>query len=179
MLNKVKLYSLTIASIILSINSSLANPNQKDNIELDNRTLYIQSPNRVIDRHFPSFDRYWHNLLNDSMYVYDGDSIGTKIITEDKRYVVIMEVPGYDKSQIKINLKGNRLVVNGSNESDVNKKDNIKDYACRDRRFNYTIELNNDIDQKTISSNLKNGILTIILPRIATQEADVKEIPVN
>ncbi|WP_341750117.1 Hsp20/alpha crystallin family protein [Candidatus Tisiphia endosymbiont of Sialis lutaria] len=113
------------------------------------------------------------------MYVYDGDSIGTKIITEDKRYVVIMEVPGYDKSQIKINLKGNRLVVSGSNESDVNKKDNIKDYAHRDRRFNYTIELNNDIDQKTISSNLKNGILTIILPRIATQEADVKEIPVN
>ncbi len=84
-----------------------------------------------------------------------------------------------DKSQIKINLKSNRLVVSGSNESDVNKKDNIKDYSHRDRRFNYTIELNNDIDQKTISSNLKNGILTIILPRIATQEGDVKEIPVN
>lgn len=41
-----------------------------------------------------------------------------------------------DTSQIKINLKGNLLVVNGSNESDVNKKDNIKDYARKDRRFN-------------------------------------------
>ncbi len=44
MLNKVKLYSLTIASIILLTNASLANPNQQDEIKLDNRMLYIQSP---------------------------------------------------------------------------------------------------------------------------------------
>lgn len=179
MLSKVKLYSLIIALIMLSTNSSLANAKQQDEIDLDNHTLYIQNPSNIIERHFSSFDRYWHNLLNGSMYLYDGSSIGTKIITEDKRYVVIMEVAGYDKSQIKINLKGNRLVINGSNESDINKKDNIKDYAHKDRRFNYTIGLNDDIDQKTISSNLKNGILTIILPRIETKEADVKEIPIN
>jgi HSP20 family molecular chaperone IbpA len=179
MLNKVKVYSLTIASIILSINSSLANPNQRDEIESDNRALYIQSPSNIIDRHFSSFDRYWYNLLNGSMYLYEGGSIGTKIITEDKRYVVIMEVAGYDKSQIKINLKGNRLVVHGDNEVSPSKKDSTKDYVTKPRRFNYTIGLNDDIDQKTISSNLKNGILTIILPRIEIKEADVKEIPIN
>ncbi|WP_342271198.1 Hsp20/alpha crystallin family protein [Candidatus Tisiphia endosymbiont of Parasteatoda lunata] len=179
MLNKVKLYSLTIASIILSINSSLANPNRRDEIELDNRTLYIHSPSNIIDRHFASFDRYWQNLLNGSMYLYEGGATSTKIITEDKRYVVIMEVAGYDKSQIKINLKGNHLVVHSDNEANTSKKDSDKDYTHKDRRFNYTIRLNDDIDKKTISSNLKNGILTIILPRIEIKEADMKEIPIN
>jgi HSP20 family molecular chaperone IbpA len=185
MSNKVKLYSMIIASIMLSTKISLANPNEKDEIDLDNRTVYIQSPSSVIDRHFSSFDRYWHSLRNGSMYLYEGGSVGTKIITEDKRYVVIMEVPGYDKSQIKINLIGNRLVVNGSSELDVtkkvddSKKDSTKDYVSKSRQFSYTIVLNDDIDQKTISSNLKNGILTIILPRIEIKEAGVKEIPIN
>jgi hypothetical protein len=36
-----------------------------------------------------------------------------------------------------------------------NKKDNINDDVLRDKRFNCTIGLNNDIDQKTISSNFQ------------------------
>jgi tRNA nucleotidyltransferase/poly(A) polymerase len=35
------------------------------------------------------------------------------------------------------------------------------------------------IDPYHGQDDLKNGILTIILPRIATQEANVKEIPIN
>lgn len=35
------------------------------------------------------------------------------------------------------------------------------------------------IDQNNISSNLKNGILTITLPRMEVKEKDAKEIPIQ
>ncbi len=47
------------------------------------------------------------------------------------------------------------------------------------KNFNYVISLYEDVDQKNISSSLKNGILTITLPRIEVKEQDAKEIPIN
>lgn len=87
-----------------------------------------------------------------------------------------MEVPGFDKDHIKIKVNGNKLFVKGNIE-DENKADDSNNYM--NKNFNYVISLYEDVDQKNISSSLKNGILTITLPRIEVKEQDAKEIPIN
>ncbi|XVN42465.1 MAG: Hsp20/alpha crystallin family protein [Candidatus Rickettsia vulgarisii] len=168
MWNNIKLYLLAL-NIITSANHVLADKNNKIESGNDyNNIIYLNKP-FDIDKHFYLFDKYWNNEFNSA------SSFRTKYITEDKQYVIIMEVPGYDKEHIKIKTNGNKLFVSGNIED---QKDN-KAPNHLNKNFNYSILLKEDIDQKTISSSLKNGILTITLPRIEIKEENAKVIPIN
>lgn len=168
MWHNIKLYLVTF-SIIISANHALADKNSKMESGDDYNIIYLNNPFDLIDKHFYLFDKYWNNEFNSSSL------FKTKYITEDKQYVIIMEVPGYDKEHIKIKTSGNKLFVSGNIDD---QKDN-KATNHLNKSFNYSILLKDDIDQKAISSNLKNGILTITLPRIEIKEENAKVIPIN
>ncbi|MFV9846726.1 MAG: Hsp20 family protein, partial [Rickettsia aeschlimannii] len=55
--------------------------------------------------------------------------------------------------------------------------DDLDNYM--NKNFNYVISLYEDVDQANISSSLKNGILTIILPRIEVKEQEAREIVID
>lgn len=168
MWNKIKLYILAL-SIFISTNHALADKNSKTESGNDYNVIYLNNPFDLIGKHFYLLDKYWDNEFNSSSL------FKTKYITEDKQYVIIMEVPGYDKEHIKITTNSNKLFVTGNIED---QKDN-KATNYLNKRFNYSISLKEDIDQKAISSNLKNGILTITLPRIELKEENAKVIPIT
>lgn len=166
---KIKAYIPAIAAVILSSNATLANQNQAYN---SNHTTSLHQAIELLDNQITNID----NLFKNKLPFYESNSIKSKFITKDKQYIIIMEVPGFDKDHIKIKVNGNKLFVKGNIE-DENKADNSNNYM--NKNFNYVISLYEDIDQKNISSSLKNGILTITLPRIEVKEQDAKEIPIN
>ncbi|WP_371256194.1 Hsp20/alpha crystallin family protein [Rickettsia endosymbiont of Ixodes scapularis] len=127
-------------------------------------------------RPFSALDYYWNNIFDDRLSTYSSSSLKTKFITKDKQYILVLEVPGYDKNQITVKVSSNKLFVTRNIEKG-NKSDASDGYT--NRNFNYVISLYEDIDQNNISSNLKNGILTITLPRIAIKEAKAREIPIQ
>lgn len=171
--NNIKSYFLSCIIILLFTNPVIA----ADNVsKTDNKTqdIYLRHPTYL--RPFSVFDYYFDSMFDDRLSTYSSSSIRTQFITKDKQYSLILEVPGYDKSQIKLKVSSNKLFVTGNIEKD-NKSDTSDDYAKR--IFNYVVSLYEDVDQNNISSNLKNGILTITLPRIEIKEKDAKEIPIK
>ncbi|WP_121543447.1 Hsp20/alpha crystallin family protein [Candidatus Rickettsia colombianensi] len=171
--NNIKSYLLSCITVILLTNTVIAadNEGKPDN---KTQTIYLRHPPNL--RPFSALDYYWNNIFDDRLSIYDSSSLKTKFITKDKQYTLVLEVPGYDKSQIKVKVSGNKLFVTGNIEKD-NKSDASDDYT--NRNFNYVVSLYEDIDQNNISSNLKNGILTITLPRMEVKEKDAKEIPIQ
>ncbi|MGU9987605.1 MULTISPECIES: Hsp20/alpha crystallin family protein [unclassified Rickettsia] len=171
--NTIKPYLLSCITVILFANSVIASDstNKSDNKA---QNVYLRHPPNL--RPFSSLDYYWNSIFDDRLSIYDSSSLKTKFITKDKQYILVLEVPGYDKSQIKVKVSGNKLFVVGNIEKD-NKSNTSDDYTKRN--FNYVVSLYEDIDQSTISSNLKNGILTITLPRMEVKEKDTKEIPIQ
>lgn len=71
---------------------------------------------------------------------------------EDNKYVMQFIAAGYEKSEIKIKLENNYLVIKS------NKEQESKLVAST---VNYKFRLPYDANLDTIKSNLKNGILTI------------------
>lgn len=167
-LKNIKTYIPIIAAIILSGNIAIADKNKEYNT---NQSTNLRQAVDLIDNQITNID----NLFKNRLSFYES-SIKSKFITKDKQYVIIMEVPGFDKNQIKIKVNGNKLFIKGIIE-EKNKDDDSDNYM--NKNFNYVISLYEDVDKKNISSNLKNGILTITLPRIEIKEQDAKEIPIN
>ena len=167
MLKNVRLYIPSIAAIILSSNIAMANKNYDAG-----HVTPLRQVADLIDNQMTNIDNLFRNRLS----LYESNSIKSNFLTKDKQYIVVMEVPGFDKSQIKVKVSRNKLFITGNIE-EKNKSDDLDNYM--NKNFNYVISLYEDVDQTNISSNLKNGILTIILPRTEVKEQDAREIPIN
>lgn len=172
--NNIKSYWLSCITVILLASSTVIAADNVSKADNTSQTAYLQHPPNL--QPLSLFDYYLDNMFEHELSAYSSSSIRTKFITQDKQYILVLEVPGYDKSQIKVKVGSNKLFITGNIEQD-NKSNTSDDYAKRN--FNYVVSLYEDVDQNNISSNLKNGILTIKLPRMEVKENDAKEIAIQ
>jgi HSP20 family molecular chaperone IbpA len=87
-------------------------------------------------------------------------------ITKQKdSYHITIEIPGFKKDQINVELNGNSLVITADNKDETNSK-----------KFKHILKLENDISADKIESSLENGILTINIPRT---EAKTRAITID
>ena len=89
---------------------------------------------------------------------------------------LIADMPGVGKEGVDIRLEDNQLTIRGrvSTES-TNEKILWSEYAVGDYMRNFT--LSEVIDQSRIEATMKNGVLTLILPKV--QAAKPRQITVK
>ncbi len=92
---KIKAYIPAIAAAILFSNIAEAQQN-------NDKAVSLRQPMDILNHQISYFDNYWNNILKDGLSFYESSGIKSKFITKDKQYIIIMEVPGFDKNQIKI-----------------------------------------------------------------------------
>jgi HSP20 family protein len=88
------------------------------------------------------------------------------------------DVPGVKEADLEINLTGNRLTIGGKREAEKEEKGDR--YYLYDRTFGSfarTFTLPDGVDGEHIRADLKEGVLTIVLPK--KPEVQAKKIGVN
>jgi HSP20 family protein len=83
------------------------------------------------------------------------------------KYLVTLDLPGIEKSDIKIKLDGSILTVSGKRSSSVEKKDGDR-IILQERSqgsFRRSIRLSHRIKKDGVEASYKNGILTITVPQ--------------
>ena len=106
------------------------------------------------------------------------NSVKSNISESDEMFRIELSLAGFDKSEIKIKLDENHLVVN-SDLSDKEKDEQKylrKDFMKGEFEKKFYIP-NKLVDYEKISSELNNGVLVITLPK-AEKEPE-KYIAVN
>ena len=90
---------------------------------------------------------------------------------------VILEMPGVDKSNVDINVEGGVLNIEG--RLDFTKYEGLQplytEYNIGHNRRSFT--LSNRIDQNRIGAEMKDGVLTVTLPKL--EEAKPRRIAVS
>jgi HSP20 family molecular chaperone IbpA len=110
----------------------------------------------LIDRDFFNSHIRGDNLLNDSYLNH------STIEVLDKEYLITLAIPGFTKEQIKLELNGNILTISAENKEQSDENNTKKNINSK---FKQVISLNTDIERNSIKSSLKDGILTISIPR--------------
>lgn len=116
-----------------------------------------QSLFNLIDRDFFNSPIRRDSLVNDNYLNH------STIEVLDKEYLITLAIPGFTKEQIKLELNGNILTISAENKEQSDENDTKKNINSK---FRQVISLNNDIERDSIKSSLKDGILTISIPRI-------------
>ena len=94
-------------------------------------------------------------------------------VTETKEgYEFRADVPGVKKEEIEISATGNRLTISGKRESEQESKtENAYTYERQFGSFARSFTLPDGADIDHAKSELKNGVLTLVVPKKATAQA--------
>lgn len=81
-------------------------------------------------------------------------------------YVVTAELPGVSRQQVRVEVHDNHLVLQGRRDARVA----CEQYHQVERghgEFSRTFRLPSDIDAERIAADLKDGVLTVVVPKLA------------
>lgn len=94
-----------------------------------------------------------------------------EITENDEMINVKAAVPGFKADEIEISVKDLTLVMSGETKSDTEKKDERTFYSeWKSNKFCRQLTLPAEVETNDVKAELKNGVLTIELKKIAEKE---------
>ena len=113
------------------------------------------------------FNTSLRNFFGDSAFT--GKSLYATVVDEKDKYVVKAEVPGLSEEDIKIDFE------NGTVSIEASYKEESKN-SFRSGSWNWSYYIPN-VDSEKINATLKNGILSIEMPKLEKPES--RKIQIN
>ena len=92
---------------------------------------------------------------------------------DEKHCFVSIDMPGVDKKDISLELKGNEMTVSGERKSKNAKSQEIARFQGK---VSNTIKLGKGLDLDNITASLSNGVLTV---KIAKKAVENKKIEIK
>lgn len=126
---------------------------------------YIQKRNNY--QHDPFFDAF-DDFFKPVFYDDRADSMRTDIKETENGYQLDVEMPGFDKKDIKISLENGYLTVSAEKSSreeenkDKNEKYIRKECTVSCSRSYY---VGDDIERENVKAKYDNGMLTLTVPK--------------
>lgn len=111
-----------------------------------------------LDDIFDNFDSTRNNNMKCDIYEKDGD------------YHIEIDIPGFDKKDIKVECDNGYLTVTAKKDEEA--EDKSKNYIRRERsygKYQRSFYIG-DMDSSEIRAKFKHGMLKIIVPKVETKE---------
>lgn len=124
------------------------------------------------EAHFP--------LLDSLMDYFPGDNLAIDLYEKDDRLVLKAAVPGMDKDAIDITIQDGFLTITAENKSEM--KRHTGSWYLREQRYGRwqrSIRLPEDISIDRTEAVLKDGVLTINMPKLEATKKITHKIKVN
>ncbi|MBN8531283.1 MAG: Hsp20/alpha crystallin family protein [Alphaproteobacteria bacterium] len=102
------------------------------------------------------------------------------IASNDNEYMITVEVPGMDQKDIRLDVAGGVLTISGEKKQEsMDARRSMQCSECSYGAFERTLTLPDDVDESAIEARFKNGVLTIICPRMETQKTQPRQILIS
>ncbi len=107
----------------------------------------------------------------------------TDLKEKDGKYMLEIDVPGYDKEDIKIELNEGYLTVSAEKNEEKEDKDKHAKYLKRERftgMCSRSYYVGESLKEEDIKASFKNGILSIEFPKEVEKKVEEKKyIPIG
>ncbi len=137
-----------------------------------------------MDRLFDEFRSEWEGMF------VEPRALGTPlvrqppldIIDDGESYTVTAEIPGISKEDLSIEVTDKTIEISGETKQEVSEEDKERGYIRREirqARFYRTMPFPQDVVADKTTADLKDGVLTVKLPKAKPPEKKVKKVQVK
>ena len=116
----------------------------------------------------------WDDMFKDPFFTRSNENklMKTDIKETDTSYILDIDLPGFEKENIKMSIEDGYLTVEASTSKENEKKGNF----IRKERFygecSRSFYVGEDIKEDMIKASFKNGILNVEVPKIDEKEKE-------
>jgi HSP20 family protein len=98
----------------------------------------------------------------------------------EKEFTIITDLPGLTENDIEILAHSHSVKIRGNKETSKEEKNRTYHLTERNRgSFSREISLSEEIDESKVEANIKNGVLTIHLPKLPDERSTRRRIPIK
>lgn len=146
------------------------------------------NPFEDLERFFDRMSRQFDEMT----YVWDVDepfaawrseaeSMAIDLVERDDEFVVTVDLPGFEREEVDVEVTDHTLRIEAEKEevTDEERAEGEGRFIRHERRHESTrrsIRLPDAVDTENVSARMKNGVLTVTMPRHEAEEAKGIEI---
>ena len=134
---------------------------------------------------FSLFDNMFDDMFRDPFFTSSNTTklMKTDIQEKDDKYILDMDLPGYDKEDIKAQLKDGYLTISAQKNTSNDEKDEEGTYIRRERycgKCSRSFYVGDSIKEEDIKASFNNGILELTFPKeVPQKEEEMKYITID
>ncbi len=123
---------------------------------------------------------YLDDIFSDLATTPRSNDMKCDVYEKDGNYNIELDIPGYNKEDIKIECEDGILSVTAEKKNEYNEENEDKKYIRRERVYGKVTRTFSfsDIDEDAIKAEFKDGILKIAIPKSEKVESK-KVIEIN
>ena len=131
------------------------------------------------------FDNMFDDFFKDPFFTRNNSVkvMKTDIQEKDDKYILDMDLPGYDKEDIKAQLKDGYLTISAQKNTSNDEKDEEGNYIRRERccgKCSRSFYVGDSIKEEDIKASFNNGILELTFPKeVPQKEEEMKYITID
>ncbi|MFO7968605.1 MAG: Hsp20/alpha crystallin family protein [Candidatus Izemoplasmatales bacterium] len=125
------------------------------------------------------FDDFFDDFLTPAKR---SNCMKTDIIEKDDGYELQVDVPGFDKEDVKISLDNGYLTIEAKTESEESEEDKDRHYLKRERYVGASARsfyVGEDISEEDIKANYDKGMINLFIPKQGTNVKEKKYIEIK
>lgn len=126
----------------------------------------------------PIMNDVFNDLFYDSFKNYSNvNAMFTDICEQNDQYLLNMELPGFKKEDIQMELKDGYLLVSATKNADTEEKDD-QGHVIRRERYSGSCSRRfyiGDIKQEDVKASFDNGELKITIPKNTVKQVEEKK----
>lgn len=128
-------------------------------------------------RDYDIFDSFFDESFPEASKRRKHDIMKTDIKEKDGNYIVEVDVPGYNKEDIQIELENGYLTVTAKSSSNTDEEK--EGYIYKERfvgECSRSFYVGDDVKEEDVKASFKNGTLVLTFPKEDTKQIEGKKI---
>ncbi|KAF6254589.1 HSP20-like chaperone [Scenedesmus sp. NREL 46B-D3] len=109
--------------------------------------------------------------------------LATDIEEDDKAFTIKADIPGMSKEDVKIKVLDNTLTISGERKEERQEGVTKEGKAARVERsygsFVRSFSLPRNVDAGGIKASTKDGVLTVVIPKVEEPKPEAQEIAIE
>lgn len=126
------------------------------------------------------FYQPFSNKLSNVRFDHNSFTPASNLFKDENGYSIEIAIPGFNKSEVEVQLKDNKLTIKGKVENQSPETtEKFIHQGFGKKPFSMSFNLSESIDQNAIKAEFQNGVLNVTLGFKEEVKAEPKNITIN
>ena len=149
---------------------------------MDTRNTFSEELEQLFDRlnrQFGDVSRSWEPVSPFGRWSAAIDGAAVDLLERDEEFEATVDLPGFERDDVDVRVTDHMLRIEGERDAPAEEPDDDERYLRRERRHDSvrrSIRLPDDVDANGVTAAMRNGVLTVTLPKLEVERTHTIEV---